>query len=351
MKKKRDLIRIALVIVFSVVLIPSGVFVSAGGGKIEFTDLKEGHWAYEPVMAMAEAGILAGYPDGSFRPGAEVTHGEFVRMACMAAELGAPQTIVGEHWALGYYNAGLNNFLFTEFDIEKKALDQPIRRNRMALIASSALSGAREYGDHSALLAEIQDIDHRTAYEFEIVKAYGLGILSGYPDGGFRPDGTLTRVEAAVAASRLREKLLESETPVPGINEDPGPEHPAGEGGARPNSRPLIDKEPFDTSAPEGTFMLRMENVDGDMREEKRQLKELLELHFPAEGEALYEAFVKFIEMDTGGSALGICKQYVLGYPILFNLLGESYEIRIYSKDYQDEYWETKPGQVNVFFI
>jgi hypothetical protein len=40
-----------------------------------------------------------------------------------------------------------------------------------------------------------------------------------------------------------------------------------------------------------------------------------------------------------------------MGYPVLINLIGDGYDIMVFPKDYQDEYWETEPGQVNVFFI
>ena len=361
--KSTNFIKIVFTILFSAIFIFNCARVYGESLQSKFSDLDSNHWAFENIMEMVRADIIIGYPDGSFRPDAVVTYGEFIKMATIAADFGSLPAKVGEHWALPYYNTGLNNFLFNEFDIEKRVLDKPITRGHMALITSSVLKYSKEYGDHSALLASIEDVDHRTPYEVEIVRAYGLRILSGYPDGSFRPHGKLTRAEAATVIARLGARLeteqgnavQDLEEPKNaeqwnGEQENTGPEL-TGEWNLAEEQVPLIDTKIFDNSVPEGTFMMRMENLDGDMREEQMQLRELLLQSFPAEGEAIYNAFDQFTKMDSGGKTLGICKQYVMDYPILFNLLGVGYDIRIYPKDYSDEYWETKPGQVNVFFI
>ncbi|HOA41948.1 MAG TPA: S-layer homology domain-containing protein [Bacillota bacterium] len=325
--------------------------------QMDFTDLDRSHWAYEKIMKMAQAGMIAGYPDGSFRPDATVTHGEFIRMATVAAGLSSVTAKQGEHWALPYYNTGINNFLFTRHDISEIHLDKPINRAHMALIASEIIKDKAQWENYSEILERIEDVDYRTQYEHHIVRAYGAGILAGYPDGTFRPFDTLNRAEAAAVIQRLQDYLIE-DGGQEAAETDPGSEiiseilsEEELSESERDTRIPLIDTEPFDTAAPEGTFMARLREFHINQWEKEAELKQILRQRFPKEGEAIFDAFISFSKMDSGGKDLGICKQYVMGYPVLINLIGDGYDIMVFPKDYQDEYWETEPGQVNVFFI
>ena len=51
--------------------------ISAVGNK-EFTDLQKDHWAYDVIQKAAQAGWISGYPDGSFRPDQPITRAEVV---------------------------------------------------------------------------------------------------------------------------------------------------------------------------------------------------------------------------------------------------------------------------------
>ncbi len=351
MKKKAIRpVRVSLATFVTAALLLGSLQVFGAESPKRFTDLKPDHWAYDNIMKMAEENILDGYPDGTFRPGDSVTCAEFIKMAVTAAELGQSHNAGGKHWAIGYYNSGLNNFLFSEYDIPQKLLDRPISRAHMALIASGIFKYEEDKGDYSRILMEISDVDHRTQYEYHVVRAYGLGILAGYPDGEFRPFGVLSRAEAAAVVQRIKARM-EAQDP----KEAEMKESKEVENGTNPQEgswdEPLIITETYDPSAPEGTFMARMRNLDGNLSAEKNQLESILIREFPQEGPAIFQAFVTFTGMDSGGKTLGICKQYVMGYPVLINLLGEGYEIMVFPKDYEDEYWETRPGQVNVYFI
>ena len=52
-----------------------------------FSDLPEGHWAYESINEMMEKGILNGYPDGTFLPSKNVTRAEFAKILVLSLEL------------------------------------------------------------------------------------------------------------------------------------------------------------------------------------------------------------------------------------------------------------------------
>ncbi len=54
---------------------------------VSFSDLTNEHWAYEPIIEMANKGILAGYPDGTFLPNKSITRAEFAKILVLSLNL------------------------------------------------------------------------------------------------------------------------------------------------------------------------------------------------------------------------------------------------------------------------
>ena len=51
-----------------------------------FKDLTTDHWAYKNIMDLSSEGVINGYSDGTFRPEAQVTRAEFVKLIGTTAE-------------------------------------------------------------------------------------------------------------------------------------------------------------------------------------------------------------------------------------------------------------------------
>lgn len=51
-------------------------FAKAVGGKVDFVDVKTGHWAYSNIATAAKYGWVNGYSDGSFAPSGKITRAE-----------------------------------------------------------------------------------------------------------------------------------------------------------------------------------------------------------------------------------------------------------------------------------
>lgn len=107
----------------------------ADGPELVFTDVERGSWYYEAVSYLSKAGIISGYPNGTFEPEGTVTRAEFISMIIHYAgqradsRVGFPDT--GNHWAAAY-----------------------------------------------------------------IAAAKDAGLVSGYPNGSFYPENSLTRAQA-----------------------------------------------------------------------------------------------------------------------------------------------------------
>lgn len=194
------------ILLISATLTASAAFVSFAAGS-NFTDLPSSNWAYPAVSDMASKNIISGFPDGSFRPEEKVTYGEFIKMAVVTASGEDPGTAaetssVKKHWAQNYYDLAVEKGYLKPGKIPKSALDQSIPRRDMALIISSILPEG-SVNDYTQLEKQLSDVNSHTQNEYEIIRAYASGVLSGYPDGTFQPGETLNRAESASVIQRL----------------------------------------------------------------------------------------------------------------------------------------------------
>jgi hypothetical protein len=60
----------------------------------DFPDVSDSHWAAPQIKLLSEQGVIVGYPDGTFKPDANVTRAEFAAMAIRA--LGQQHTKVAQ---------------------------------------------------------------------------------------------------------------------------------------------------------------------------------------------------------------------------------------------------------------
>ncbi len=115
-----------------------------------YSDVRAGQWYNNAVSTMTSAGIVNGYPDGTFRPNAPITRAEMAKIIALFAKLDKtadrfPDT--AGHWAEAY-----------------------------------------------------------------IRLAAGNGWIEGYPDGSFRPDRSITRAETVTMIDRVLERVPKDES-------------------------------------------------------------------------------------------------------------------------------------------
>ncbi len=58
-----------------------------------FPDVPQGEWFFDFVMSGQKAGVLSGYPDGTFKPGATVNLAETLKMVVLAGKVDLPSTV------------------------------------------------------------------------------------------------------------------------------------------------------------------------------------------------------------------------------------------------------------------
>ncbi|WP_418790822.1 S-layer homology domain-containing protein [Phosphitispora sp. TUW77] len=176
---------------------------------IMFRDVRGSYWAESSIRFLVEKGILQGYTDNSFKPENRITRAEFAVILCKAlgiepAEDGpgfrdaAAFSDTAGHWAGAYITAVKEAGLIQGYNDNTFGPDMPISRAETAVVLGKALEVEVSLTD---MEPGFVDIKNHWA-EKEILQITGRGIMSGYPNGTFNPEGKLTRAEAAAVLAR-----------------------------------------------------------------------------------------------------------------------------------------------------
>ena len=85
----------------------------------DFSDVPEKSWYNNAVSTMTRAGVINGYPDGSFKPNAPITRAELATIAVRFFEVQkSDKNIFSDtagHWAVAFINAAVENNLITGY--------------------------------------------------------------------------------------------------------------------------------------------------------------------------------------------------------------------------------------------
>lgn len=103
-------------------------------GATKFADVPASHWAAGYINVAVGRGIIKGYPDGTFKPEANVTNAE--AMAMLIRVLGYEPAVTGE-WPMNYVSKAAEIGLTAGLSL---ATDQPATRGDVALMTDKALT-------------------------------------------------------------------------------------------------------------------------------------------------------------------------------------------------------------------
>ena len=174
----------------------------------QFTDVAEDAWYHDYVYDLVYRGVVNGMTATTYEPEGKLTRAQFVKLlACSLADAETLKTYEGKHpfkdseghWAEAYIAWAKDKGIVegvsaTEFDPEA-----PITREQMATIFGRyALKQGIELPKSENAAGSFPDADKISEDAREFVELMRIaGILNGYEDGTFRPQGNATRAEAA----------------------------------------------------------------------------------------------------------------------------------------------------------
>lgn len=154
-------------------------------------------------------GYISGYPDNTVKADGNVTRAEAVTMV---VRLKAYPLTEGEEifkdvkanaWYAPFVNAAYKNGILEEKKGESFRPDEKITRAELAQLIS-------HIDKENNARATFPDI-YGHKYEAAINQSFGNNRISGYPDGTFKPDKTITRAETARILNSLFDRKVTEE--------------------------------------------------------------------------------------------------------------------------------------------
>lgn len=181
------------------------------GCEHPFSDVND-HWAEEEICDLYEEGIIEGYSKRNFSPNGEISRAEFLKITLL--NLG--------YTIYAVQSAGFNDvnpedwyYQYVTFARSKGFVsgydDGSFHPNDSisraeALEILTKIAGINTH-DYTGFEAQFSDVDSNDWFAVAVAVGVAYEIVEGYGDGSFRPNSNLTRAEASVITMRALEAL------------------------------------------------------------------------------------------------------------------------------------------------
>lgn len=199
---------------------------------ITFTDVPEAYWAFEEIMACVDAAVVAGYPDGSYRPQVPVGRDQMAVYIARSLAGGDEYVPTGpaeasfsdvptDHWAFDYIEYSMAQNVVQGYpDGEYKPLLEVDRAQMAVYIARSIVTPTGEAGliDYDPPAEPSFPDVPNTGYGDDgtepfwaykhVEYCYEQGVVQGYDDGNYHPEWLVTRDQMAVYIARAFDLML-----------------------------------------------------------------------------------------------------------------------------------------------
>lgn len=202
-----------------------------------FTDVNESHWAFKYIAQLFKDNVIGGYPDGKFYPDNTITRAEFAKIMLGASgitpKVPASSTFADVHttdWFFPYVESAKE--YLTGYSVSGQTLYLP-STNAIREDIAVALVKLKGYdvsiADISLLKTMFSDYESiSSAAQPYVAVAVERGLISGYDNGTFRAQNSITRAEAAAMLWRASQygndnKVITGDvvTPQPVVNTPP----------------------------------------------------------------------------------------------------------------------------------
>ncbi|WNS82235.1 S-layer homology domain-containing protein [Domibacillus sp. DTU_2020_1001157_1_SI_ALB_TIR_016] len=156
-----------------------------------FKDVSANYRFYNDIAALSSQSIISGYPDGTFKPGSQVTRGEATTMVVRALGLPTngmkPIEVAEKQGIINGYRDG------------RLAEKDPVTRAQVAIILTNA------FNLKETVSISFTDVHSRMAAYDSIRRVVAAGIAYG-DNNKFNPDKPVTRGELAAFLNRTLER-------------------------------------------------------------------------------------------------------------------------------------------------
>ncbi|MEI5889249.1 S-layer homology domain-containing protein [Bacillus luti] len=173
--------------------------------ELVFKDVPPSYWGYKDIKRLKEMKIVSGKGDGLFGPEDRLTREQFLSMVVLqqgykiVKDQETFKDVPKSKWSNQYIETAIKEEI-----IEKKEYgdnfkpEQEISREEMAIVIAKVLK-LKEVDEE----IKFGDKSEFTKNPKLIAALVNAKIISGYPDGTFKPKQTLTRAESAAVIVKL----------------------------------------------------------------------------------------------------------------------------------------------------
>jgi len=169
--------------------------------KVELSDIAR-HWAKASIEKSVELGFVSGYEDGTFRPNGAITRGEFATMLARALKLGSVDskfsfTDQGQTpvWAQPFIQAIARAGFISGYEDGTFRSNHEITRSELVVIVVRAMG--LEVNPKVTLAFDDADLVPVWAKPY-VATAAEAGLIKGNGDGKVNPNASSTRAEAII---------------------------------------------------------------------------------------------------------------------------------------------------------
>ncbi|MBO5178890.1 MAG: S-layer homology domain-containing protein [Clostridia bacterium] len=189
-----------ITVIMTVVILASFTMTSFA---VTFTDVAANAWYNSFVYALAEEGVINGYEENGvslYKPDKKVTVAEFVKLIISASAPTIKYNLIEadfEHWAAKYVKVAENFGVLEEGEYSVNDMNREITRIEVVKLLSRCDVMIRESWQRSSdkVFTDTQELD--SMQMIYLNHAIGIGVISGDPEGTFRPNDGLKRSESA----------------------------------------------------------------------------------------------------------------------------------------------------------
>lgn len=206
---------------------------------VQFNDIQVNNWAYTAITSMSERGVVSGYGDGSFRPDNPISREEFAKMISVTFSLDLSVTddvyysdVPPDRWSFPYIEATTEYITgyypprgIPFFDPAANATREDVATALVKIVGLPTDKYSTHFTDENLISPGLKKY-------VDVAADYNL--ISGYPDGTFRPLNPITRAEVAALLYRAIKGISDSSdssAPVdplePNLPVGPIPEEPS----------------------------------------------------------------------------------------------------------------------------
>lgn len=177
-----------------------------------FPDVPKTSRFHDEINFLVSRDIISGYSNGKFQPAKDVTRGEAAIMVSRMLKLNSTprntkfKDVDKDHGASGYIAAAADRGLINGYEDGTFRPNNKITRGDMAIVLE------RAYGLMAGSYGRFSDVGSNMNAYTAILEMAGAHIVTGYPDGTFRPTANVTREQFSAFLARMHNNVFKQRT-------------------------------------------------------------------------------------------------------------------------------------------